>query len=270
VLDALAAGELIHLVLDRALRNLEAAGGLASADAFAIEAAVTEAAAAVAAEWESERPIPPNIIWDRTLSDARTIAGSALAYGDDHLPGSRSYGEVPFGGSEPKSAAELPWDASLPVTIPNTGFRVAGYIDRLDIAGDRSRALVRDYKTGKPPKGEIRLNGGRELQRCLYAFAVKALLGGDVTISASLLYPREPLDLQLDDPEAVLAEITGYLQAARTAFASGAALPGPDTGGDYDDLAFALPANAGATYCKRKQATATERLGEVAQVWEAE
>lgn len=270
VLDALAAGDLIHLVLDRALRNLEAAGGLASADAVAIEAAVTEAAAAVAAEWESERPIPPNIIWDRTLSDARTIAGSALAYGDDHLPGSRSYGEVPFGGSEPKSAAELPWDPSLPVTIPNTGFQVAGYIDRLDIAGDRSRALVRDYKTGKPPKGEIRLNGGRELQRCLYAFAVKALLGGDVTISASLLYPREPLDLQLDDPEAVLAEITGYLQAARTALASGAALPGPDTGGDYDDLAFALPANAGATYCKRKQATATERLGEVAQVWEAE
>ena len=53
-------------------------------------------------------------------------------------------------------------------------------------------------------RGDIRLNGGRELQRCLYAFAVKALLGDDVAISASLLYPREPIDLQLDDPEAVL------------------------------------------------------------------
>ena len=52
--------------------------------------------------------------------------------------------------------------------------------------------------------------------------------------------------------------------------ASGAALPGPDTGGDYDDLAFALPANAGATYCKRKQAASTERLSEVAPIWEAE
>ena len=159
---------------------------------------------------------------------------------------------------------------SLPVTIPDTGFNIAGYIDRLDISGDGKRALVRDYKTGRPPRSDIRLNGGRELQRCLYAFAVKALLGDDVAISASLLYPREPVDLQLDDPEAVLTEITGYLRAARTSLAGGAALPGPDTGGDYDDLAFALPANAGATYCKRKMPAATERLGEVAQVWEAE
>lgn len=270
VLDAIAAGDLVHLVLDRALRNLEAAGGLASADASAIEAAVVDAAGTVAGEWESERPVPPNVIWRRTLGDAHILARQALAYGDDHLAGSQSYGEVPFGGSEPKSEAQLPWDASTPVTIPGTGFRIAGYIDRLDIAGDGSRALVRDYKTGKPPKGDIRLNGGRELQRCLYAFAVKALLGDHIAISASLLYPREALDLQLNDPEAVLTEIMGYLHAARVSFAGGAALPGPDTGGDYDDLAFALPANASATYCKRKQPAATERLAEVAQVWEAE
>ena len=72
------------------------------------------------------------------------------------------------------------------------------------------------------------------------------------------------------DPEATLTEITGYLQAARANLLSGAGLLGPDTGGDYDDLAFALPANAGATYCKRKIAAATERLGDAAQVWEAQ
>jgi hypothetical protein len=270
VLDALGIGDLVHLVLDRALRDLETGGGLASADAETIEAAVARAAQAVAADWESERPVPPAVIWSRTLDDARVMAGRALSYGDDVLPGARSYGEVPFGGSEPKSDAETPWDASAPVAIPDTGFNIAGYIDRLDISGDGKRALVRDYKTGRPPRGDIRLNGGRELQRCLYAFAVKALLGDDVAISASLLYPREPVDLQLDDPEAVLAEITGYLRAARSSLAGGAALPGPDTGGDYDDLAFALPANASATYCKRKMPAATERLGEVAQVWEAE
>ena len=270
VLDALGVGDLVHMVLDRALRNLEATGGLASAKADAIEAAVGRAAQAIAADWESERPVPPALIWGRTLDDARLMAGRALSYGDDLLPGARSYGEVPFGGSAPKSEAETPWDPGVPVTIPDTGFNIAGYIDRLDIAGDAKRALVRDYKTGRPPRGDIRLNGGRELQRCLYAFAVKALLGDDVAISASLLYPREPVDLQLDDPDAVLAEITGYLRAARISFTGGAALPGPDTGGDYDDLAFALPANASATYCKRKLPAATERLGEVAQVWEAE
>ncbi len=270
VLDALGIGDLVHMVLDRALRDLEAGDGLAAADAETVEAAVARAAQAVAGDWESERPVPPAVIWSRTLDDARVMAGRALTYGDDVLPGARAYGEVPFGGSEPKSDAQTPWDASAPVTIPDAGFNIAGYIDRLDISGDGKRALVRDYKTGRPPRGDIRLNGGRELQRCLYAFAVKALLGDDVAISASLLYPREPVDLQLDDPEAVLAEITGYLRAARTGLSGGAALPGPDTGGDYDDLAFALPANANATYCKRKLPAATERLGEAAQVWEAE
>jgi len=270
VLDALGVGDLVHMVLDRALRDLETGGGLASADIEAVEAAVARAAQAVAADWESKRPVPPAVIWSRTLDDARVMAGRALTYDNHVLPGVRAYGEVPFGGSEPKSDADTPWDASTLVTIPDTGFNIAGYIDRLDISGDGKRALVRDYKTGRPPRGDIRLNGGRELQRCLYAFAVKALLGDDVAISASLLYPREPVDLQLDDPEAVLAEITGYLRAARTSLSGGAALPGPDTGGDYDDLAFALPANASATYCKRKLSAATERLGEVAQVWEAE
>jgi hypothetical protein len=270
VLDALGVGDLVHKVLDHALRDLEAEGGLASANADAVEAAVARAARIVAADWESERPVPPAIIWRRTLDDVRLMAGRALSYGDDLLPGTRSYGEVPFGGSEPKSPAETPWDPSAPVTIPDTGFDIAGYIDRLDISGDGKRALVRDYKTGRPPRGDIRLNGGRELQRCLYAFAVKALLGEDVAISASLLYPREPVDLQLDDPEAVLATLRDYLRAARTSLASGAALPGPDTGGDYDDLAFALPANASATYCRRKLPVATERLGELAPIWEAD
>lgn len=270
VLDALGIGDLVHVVLDRALRDLEGLGGLVTAGAAAIEAAVDRAAVLVAADWESDRPVPPAIIWVRTLDDARALAGRALTYGDSPLPNARSYGEVPFGGSKPKSEAETPWDASVPVTIPHTGFNISGYIDRLDISGDGKRALVRDYKTGRPPRGEIRLNGGRELQRCLYAFAVKALLGDDVAISASLLYPREPIDLQLGDPEAALSEITDFLRAARTSLTSGAALQGPDTGGDYDDFAFALPAYAGATYCKRKQPAATQRLGEFTLIWEAE
>lgn len=270
VLDALGVGDLGHMVLDRALRDLEAGGGLASANVDAVEAAVGRAAEAVAADWESERSVPPAVIWGRTLDDARLMAGRALSYGDYLLPGARSYGEVPFGGSKPKSKAETPWDPAVLVTIPDTGFNIAGYIDRLDISGDGKHALVYDYKTGRPPRGNIRLNGGRELQRCLYAFAVKALLGGDIAISASLLYPRELVNLQLNEPETVLAEITGYLRAARTSLTGGAALPGPDTGGDYDDLAFALPANASATYCKRKLPAVTERLGEAALVWEAE
>jgi RecB family exonuclease len=155
------------------------------------------------------------------------------------------------------------------VEIPGTGFRISGYIDRLDLAGNGQQARVRDYKTGRPPKTAIRLNGGRELQRCLYGFAVQALLGHDVSISASLLYLRDMSDLQLDDPEATLTEVAGYLRASREALRAGGGLIGPDSGGDYDDLAFALPANAGADYCRRKTPPATLLMGEAARVWDA-
>lgn len=270
VLDALQNGDLIHQILDRALHALEANGGLATADETSVKAAVAAAATDVAAAWESERPVPPQVIWDRTLAQARELSIMALSFGGGHLPGTRSYGEVPFGGYEAKSGAAMPWDSTVKVTIPSTGFSIAGYIDRLDLASDGTSAFVRDYKTGKAPSSDIRLNGGRELQRCLYAFAVRQMLGNAIEITASLLYPREPLDLQLDDPAALLTEVTGYLQAARGSFLGGAILPGPDTGGAYDDLAFALPANASATYCKRKQSAAVARMGDATLVWEAE
>jgi hypothetical protein len=66
-----------------------------------------------------------------------------------------------------------------------------------------------------------------------------------------------------------LVDIAGYLSAARANLLAGGSVPGTDAGGKYDDLAFALSANASATYCKRKIPAATERLGIAAQVWEA-
>ena len=269
VLDALAMGDLVHMTLDLALAALEKAGGLATANEAKIAGAVQDAAITVASDWESERAIPPALIWRRTLEDALLLATRALTYGDEPLSDARSFGEVAFGGATPKTDAASPWDSQIPVEIPATGFRIAGFIDRLDIAGDGKRALVRDYKTGRPPKDDISLDGGRELQRCLYAFAVKALLGDHMLISASLLFPRDQIIFKLAEPEKTLTEITGYLQAARVNLQSGQALIGPDTGGTFDDLAFALPANAGATYCKRKLPAANEAFGDAARVWEA-
>ncbi len=268
-LDALAMGNLVHQTLDCALRTLEMDGGLASASEQRIAAAVDGAAAEVAREWESDQGVPPPVIWRRTLDEVRALGSRTLTFRDGDIAGARAYGEVPFGGMEPKSDGAIPWDAEAPVAIPDTGFRIRGHIDRLDVSGDGRRALVRDYKTGQVPKKDIVLDGGRELQRCLYAFAVKALLGDKVVIAASLLYPREERDLQLDDPEAALGTLTGHLQAARASLASGGAVMGTDTGGAYDDLTFALPANAGAIYRPRKEAAATARLGDGAKIWDA-
>jgi PD-(D/E)XK nuclease superfamily len=269
VLDPLAMGDLVHMTLDRALKKLESTGGLAQADQNQIATAVTVAADEAADLWESERAVPPAVIWKRTLDEARLLTTRALSYDDEHLPGVRAYGEVAFGGISPKSTADTPWNPATVVEIPGTGFRIKGYIDRLDIAGDGKRAMVRDYKTGRTPKDDVILAGGNELQRCLYAFAVKALLGSNVSIRASLFYPRDQIDRRLEDPEATLTEITQYLQAARASLTAGNALIGPDGGGTYDDLAFALPANADVAYCKRKLPAAKELFGAAAQVWEA-
>ncbi len=270
VLDALAMGDLVHLTLDRALKTLEADHGLAKATETQIASAVSSAATSIAEHWQSERAAPPKVIWHRTLDEVRDLTTRALAYRDEGLPKSRSFGEVAFGGAPSQTDAPIPWDPAIPVKIPDTEFQISGYIDRLDISGDGKRALVRDYKTGRLPKKDIVINGGGELQRCLYAFAVKALLGTDVSISASLLFPRDDTDLQLEDPEATLTEVTRFLKAARTNLQAGNALPGPDTGGNYDDLAFALPANASATYCKRKMPIAIQILDDAAKVWEAQ
>ena len=268
-LDALAMGNLVHQTLERALRTLEADSGLANASELRIATAVDGAAAEVAREWEDESAVPPPVIWRRTLNEVRALGSRALAFRDGDLAGARAYGEVPFGGMEPKSDGAIPWDAEATVAIPETGFHIRGHIDRLDVSGDGRRALVRDYKTGRVPKDDIVLDGGKELQRCLYAFAVKALLGDKVDIEASLLYPREERDLRLEDPDATLRTLIGHLRAARANLASGGAVMGEDTGNAYDDLAFALPANAGAIYRPRKESAATALLGDAARVWDA-
>ena len=274
MLDRLAMGTLVHETLDRALQMLEADGELAIASER-IEDAVDAAIEEVAGSWEASQAVPPPVIWRSTLEEVRELGNKALAFRNGSLGDARAYGEVPFGGAEPKPGAPTPWDAKVPVEIPGTGFRIRGYIDRLDISPDGHRVLVCDYKTGRvlepKPKDDrpIVLYGGEELQRCLYACAVKMLMGEEVTIAASLFYPRDEQALSLDDPSAALATLTGHLDAARDNLISGGAVMGADTANKYDDLAFALPANARAIYRPRKEAAATALLGDAAQIWDA-
>ena len=98
---------------------------------------------------------------------------------------------------------------------------------------------------------------------------MRALLGEEVSIAASLLYPHEDRDLRLDDPNAVLEALAGHLREACASLASGGAVMGTDTGNNHDDLAFALPANAGAVYRVRKEAAANALLGSATRVWDA-
>lgn len=209
------------------MRGLEGKGGLATAGPEQLVAAVEEAATIVSERWQAEQAVPPGVVWRRTVEDAREVALNALRHPEPPLPGQQSFTEVPFGGLAAKSDGAVPWDPAQPVEIAGTGFRISGYIDRLDLSGDGAQARVLDYKGGKLPPAEVVLQGGRELQRCLYAYAVKALLGGEIAIDAALLYPRDTVARHLEEADAVLDELAGHLRAARASLLEGRALIGP-------------------------------------------
>ena len=275
-LDPLAFGNLLHEILQGAIGLLEEKpGGFASASEEELRGAIAAAGDAVAARWDQTMPVPPPVIWRRKREEAAELALVALSAKEDPLTGQRSFAEIPFGG-DPRALDlsdgvrnALPWDPRTQVVIPGTDIRIGGSIDRLDLAGDNSLARVTDYKSGKVPRGTPQLRGGAELQRCLYAFAVRSLVAGTPAVDARLLYPRKKgALLKLDAPEATLAKLTVFLSAAYTAFAAGKALPGPGAAEDHNDLAFALPGGAKESYVDLMRALVATELSDVAPLWE--
>ncbi len=271
-LDALDFGNLAHEILQNAVTTLEADGGYGTSSSDDIERAVKEATSAVASSWEATYPVPPRLIWQRTLREIEGLSAKALSYSFDPLPGQKSWAEVPFGVSDIESGQDLPWDQSCPIEIPTTGVAIRGKIDRLDVAGNNSRARVVDYKTGKlnSKMTDVVIDGGGELQRCLYTLAVRTLIRDDIDVEASLLYLRaidgkEAL-FSLKNIDAALNLITEAVSTARSNLENGLALPGKDSADDYNDLKFALPADP--SYLPRKRPLAEEQLGDGIKIWE--
>ena len=71
---------------------------------------------------------------------------------------------------------------SVEVEDPESGLRFRGYIDRIDVSGDGSSALVIDYKTGSAsPYRALEddpIDGGKRLQLGVYSLAARALVPG--------------------------------------------------------------------------------------------
>lgn len=276
-LDALETGTLLHEVLDAAVVQLEGKkfGGYADATPAKIKQAIKEAIKQVRLAWEGDRPIPPPFIWNLKLEEVAAMASRALLFNSDPLPGQRSWTEIPFGGDwkakqlDPKTLANLPWDPMQVVSIPGTKTRIYGSMDRLDLAGDRGSARVTDYKSGMPKKTPGQLNGGAEIQRCLYAFAVKALVSKSLSIEAQLLFPRdEAKAMLLANPAESMDKLAGYIKVATQSFLAGNALPGPGTADDYNGLAFALPAGATERYLPLKDRALADALAGLKPLWE--
>ncbi len=274
-LNPLAFGNLLHEILEESVTLLERArpGGLGHAAVDEIVQAVEAACDKVVARWDDTLPIPPPVVWHRKRVEAAELAKAALLYPEEPLTDQRSWAEVPFGGDRradvltEEARLALPWDPATPVAILGTNIRIGGSIDRLDLAGDLSRARVTDYKSGKlrkPPQ----LKGGGELQRCLYAYAVKALVAVHPEVEARLLYPRSDARiLPLDQPEATLDKLTEFLLAASAYFVAGKALTGPAADESWYELALALPGGATESYLQTMAPLVARELALVVPLW---
>jgi hypothetical protein len=271
--EPLAFGNLVHSVLRSAVEGLEDGDGFATAATVKIEQAIRHALHEIAEQWEGEQPIPPAVIWRNTLDRTVLISMAALRYPLKAMPAQKSWTEVPFGSQREVLRKNLPWDAAKAVEIPGTGIRIQGQIDRLDLAGNMQHARVIDYKTGqlKNNMADVILDGGGELQRCLYAFAVRTLVGQHVVVEAALLYPRAGEDEEalfpLPDVDGALARLANALGLARKNMIEGIVAPGMDAADRWNDFRFALPASP--NYLERIAGRARDRLGAAADIWDA-
>ncbi len=260
-------GTLVHELLRLTAASLESKGEFAVTTRAQVESALAEAARRIGQDWELAMPLPPSLLWRRTMTEARDTALSALTWPLPKFKDQKTYVEVPFGGLE-GGEDKCPWDRNASVAIPGLDLKLRGKIDRLDLDGGSTNARVIDYKTGRCPSEEPGLDNGKELQRCLYSVAVKALLPQVTAVDAALLYPRSEGNLfSLSDPSAQTEELIRFLRSAEQLLRCGRSVFGAGAESRYNDLAFALPANAEGVYFSQKSAARDAMVGDLRDLW---
>jgi len=113
------------------------------------------------------------------------------------------------------------------------------------------------------------LGGGAELQRVIYAAAVRQGLPDVRQVVSRLVYLRDgPAHhgLSGDLLDAGIAEAERFIAAAEALITGGAAPPGPDVEDRFNDLRLALPAELDA-YLRRKAAARASVAGELPDFW---
>ena len=194
-LDPLIFGELVHEMLRRAVDDLEPDPGFVQSSRDQIEIALSAALAHIREQWPLERPVPPALLWGHTLDEAARRALKGLTTGRSFQQGTTSWTELEF-GKIGTGDARGPWPADREVVLGEEQVRLGGRIDRVDVGAAGDRVRISDYKTGKTPANADRivLAGGKELQRVLYAMAVRQMLSNATTVSSRLVYldPNSP------------------------------------------------------------------------------
>lgn len=268
-LDALMFGELVHELLRRTVDALEPDPGFVRASRDQIEIALSAAAAQVRVEWPLERPVPPRLLWTHTLDEAVKRSLRGLTVDESFQSGTRSWTELAFGDGS--SDGDAPWQGMQNIVIGDAGLRLGGRIDRLDLAAAGDRVRISDYKTGATPANAagIVIDRGRELQRVLYAIAVRQLLRDAAVVISRLVFldgSSKPYPLTGPVLDAAAQDVTQFLDIACALVRRGGAHPGPDARDRYNDLRLALPIDLEA-YFQRKGAAFRELARELSPLW---
>ncbi|WP_256754744.1 PD-(D/E)XK nuclease family protein [Mesorhizobium sp. Mes31] len=245
VLNAASFGELVHELIAASVRQLDRLGGVQKTSTDEREQVVRDAAAGIEAAWPLERAVPPATLWATTIGKAVDLTLHALRI-DEDLPHSlNTWTELNFGGAT--NPAGAPWPEELDVILDGTGVRVIGRIDRLDLAKSGSVARITDYKTSKPELSpdDLVMDGGRELQRVLYAIAIRTLARPSRVVARLLflgtLTTTRPLEN--DRLDKAITDLSAFVNAATTALKSGFAIAGPDAFEKYSAYRLARPAD---------------------------
>ena len=270
-LDPQTFGELVHELLRRTVSALEPTPGFARATSGEIEAALTASVELVGRSWPLERPVPPGLLWQHTLQEASRRSLRGLTIDDAFQVETSSWTELAFGQPDGANNQEEPWNSAAEVRIPETELRVGGRIDRVDLHGDRSAVRISDYKSGAAPKNADRIvvSQGRELQRVLYAMAVRSLVPDAKTIVSRLVYLNDkssPLSLTGAALDSAISEVSSFVAIARNLIEGGSAVPGPDATNEYNDMRLAHPADLEG-YLQHKQAVFADVCRDLSALW---
>lgn len=266
-------GQLVHSVLQMVLQKLNT--NRETPDQKPLEECVRDGVQSGMDAWEALHGSPPKLLWGHVQKNMMAIA-SRVFLNQDRIENGVSYAEIPFGSQSADAEDDLPWDVTASVILKGTGLQVTGSIDRLDIDPDNERAYLLDYKTGKP-SNEAGLDGGREVQRCIYLAAAQALLGQNIETSAKLLFVKTGDQLELPEPQnSFIDELARGINEAVSGLKNGNTLFGATPKDKYDwgiygNLRLALPADLRRGYVSRKEVDVQTRLGyDLCSFWETD
>lgn len=271
-LDPFTFGELVHELINSAITSLEPMPGFARASEEELAEAIEKASASVASSWPLKRSVPPPILWQHTVREAARRASKGLGSDEPTRTDTRSWSEVPF-GQDKADQNVWPWTTTITIPISEAGLVYGGRIDRVDIRASGDGAQITDYKSVKPPPKNQRLalGQGRELQRVLYAMAVRRLLPDVRTIVARLIYLADDpaiFELRGDDLDRTVTEATTYLVAAAKILRGGRLAPRWEKDAHYDDMRLALPADR-ESYLRRKTGEFRAANQTLSKLWNA-